>query len=230
MTAGDKPVALITGGTGGIGQEIAIQLIQEGLEVVLAARHQDAALHPTLQGQCQTLVMDVSDPVQVEQGFAALHQQYHRLDLLVNAAGGTHFKPIQRMKVADWDHAMTIHARGCFLCSQQAIKLMKRHKTGLIIHIASLAAKQPKPGFAAYGAAKAAVANLSHGLNAEVGRLGIRSMVINPSYVDTPLLGDHNYPPEQMIPPQVIANFVRAMWQMPRHVTLPELTLNTVEC
>ena len=223
-----QPIALITGGTGGIGQAIAKNLLEQGYQVLLAARRTHISLDDELQNRCHILEMDVTEVEQVTTAFHWVKEHYGRLDLLINAAGGTHFKLLQRMKVADWDQSFSLHAKGCFLCSQQAIKLMKPQGHGLIIHIASLAVKQPKPGFAAYGAAKAALANLSESLNAEVGRYGIRSIVINPSYVDTPLLGEHSYKPEELIPPGVIADFIQTICQLPHHVTLPELTLSTV--
>lgn len=227
-TVEDRPIALITGGTGGIGQAIAHHLNTYDFHVVIASRHSmadDAVAQTTSQWP---IVMDVTDPLQVEQGFRQVTDQFGRLDVLINGAGGTNFKPIVRMDSADWDAQFAVHTRGSFLCSQQALKLMKRRKSGLIIHISSLAAQMPKPGYAAYGAAKAALVNFSHHLNAEVGRHGIRSTVLCPSYVDTPLLGEHSLDPKTLIPPTVVAEAIGFLWQLPAHILLPELTFNTV--
>lgn len=220
------PVALITGGTGGMGQAIAHLLQAHGFQLILASRHPDSLTN------CDTpflpLQMDVSDPVQVEQGFNKVMHEYGQLDLLVNAAGTTRFSPMLRMQIDDWDAQFAVHARGSFLCSQQALKLMRKQKSGMMIQISSLAAKLPKAGFAAYGAAKAALVNLNLNINAEAGQYGIRSTVLCPSYVDTPMLSDAHLDPLQMIPATVIAESILFLWRLPSHVLIPELVLETI--
>lgn len=222
------PVALITGGTGGMGQSIADLLQAHDFQLILASRHPAALASATQDTPFLSLQMDVSDPAQVEQGFHKVMQEYGRLDLLVNAAGTTQFSPLLRMQVEDWDAQFAVHARGSFLCSQQALKLMRKQKSGMIIQISSLAAKLPKAGFAAYGAAKAALVNLNLNLNAEAGRYGVRSTVLCPSYVDTPMLSDAHLDPLQMIPTSVIAESVLFLWRLPAHVLIPELILETI--
>lgn len=222
------PVALITGGTGGMGQAIAQLLQAHDFQLILSSRNPDSLVAATSNPPFMPLKMDVTDAAQVEQGFRKIVDEYGRLDLLVNAAGVTQFSPLLRMQVEDWDAQFAVHARGSFLCSQQALKLMRKQKSGTIVHISSLAAKLSKAGFAAYGAAKAALVNLNLNLNAEAGRYGVRSTVLCPTYVDTPMLADANLDALQMIPPSVIAETILFLWHLPDYVLIPELVIDTV--
>lgn len=222
------PVALITGGTGGMGHAIAQLLQAHDFQLILASRNPDSLTASTSSTPFMPLRMDVTDATQVEQGFRKISDEYGRLDLLVNAAGTTQFSPLLRMQVEDWDAQFAVHARGSFLCSQQALKLMRKQKSGTIVHISSLAAKLSKAGFAAYGAAKAALVNLNLNLNAEAGRYGVRSTVLCPTYVDTPMLADANLDALQMIPSAVIAESILFLWRLPAHVLVPELVMDTI--
>ena len=145
----NRPTALITGGYGGIGSAIAHRLKQEGFAIALAGRSREKLDAATLSTDCLGLQMDVADSKQVEQGFAELLQKFERLDLLINAAGISKFSPLLRMKVEDWDVQFAVHMRGSFLCSQQALKIMRKQKSGAICNISSLGAKIPRVGFAA---------------------------------------------------------------------------------
>ena len=222
------PVGLITGGSGGIGQAIGHLLQVHGFQVILASRSQEKLSMATAGTDFMPLIMDVTDPVQVKKGFTEIMDKWGRLDLLVNAAGITKFAPLARMHVDDWDAQFAVHSRGSFLCAQQALKIMRKQKSGAIVNIASLGAKLPRVGFAAYGAAKAALVNLTLNLNQEGGAYGIRVTTICPTYVNTPMLVGADLAPQQMLSPEVVAEAILFLWRLPPNVLIQELVLETV--
>lgn len=224
----DAPVALITGGSGGIGRAVGEQLQQQGFQVALAGKSLKKLTEATVGTDFLPLTMDVTIAEQVEEGFKQIVQEWGRLDVLVNAAGTSSFSLLMRTKLADWEAQFAVHSRGSFLCSQQALKIMRKQKSGSIFNIASLGAKLPRPGFAAYGAAKAALVNLTLNINAEAGRYGVKATALCPTYVDTPLLAGAELSPEQMLPPEAIAQAILFLWQLPAQVLIQKLVIETV--
>lgn len=225
----NPPTALITGGSGTIGLAIAHQLKREGFAVALAGRSRESLDRATLDTNFLGLSMNVTDVNQVERSFAEFFQKFGRLDILINAAGISKFSPLLRMKVEDWDEQFAVHMRGSFLCSQQALKIMRKQKSGSIFNISSLGAKVPRAGFASYGAAKAGLVNLTLHINQEANQYGVRSTVLCPTYVDTPLLEGASLDPSQMLPPEAIAETILFLWNLPHNVLIQELVIETVK-
>ena len=118
--------------------------------------------------------------------------------------------------------------RGSFLCSQQGLKIMRKQKSGAICNISSLGAKIPRVGFAAYGAAKAGLVNLTLHINQEANQYGVRATSICPTYVDTPLLAGAALETQQMIAPEAIADAIVFLWRLPSNVLIQELVLETL--
>lgn len=229
MNSDNVPTALITGGSGGIGLAIAHCLKREGFAIALAGRSKERLEVATLDTNFLGLPMDVTDVNQVERGFAKFFQKFGRLDVLINAAGISKFSPLLRMKVEDWDAQFAVHMRGSFLCSQQALKIMRKQKSGSIFNISSLGAKVPRAGFAGYGAAKAGLVNLTLHINQEANHYGVKATALCPTYVDTPLLAGASLEPEQMISPEAIASAILFLWNLPPNVLIQELVLETVK-
>lgn len=220
--------ALIIGGSGGIGQATAYQLKQHNFQVVLAGRN-EAKLAKAAEGTDFYLqVIDVTNTEQIKAGFTVVQEKFGSLDLLVNAAGvRTRLMPLPRLQDADWDEQHAIHSRGCFLTSQQALKMMRKQKFGTVVNIASVAAKAPVvPGYAAYGAAKAAMVNLTMSLNKEGNPYGVRATALCPTYVDTPLWEGVDMANQQLLTPDVIAKTILFLWQLPQNVLIQELTVD----
>jgi NAD(P)-dependent dehydrogenase (short-subunit alcohol dehydrogenase family) len=162
------PVALITGAGSGIGQACAIALSKEGYAVVLAGRRPDALQETiTMAGPGADMLAvptDVADPGQVKALFAAAKANYGRLDLLFNNAGrGSPPGLLEDMEVDVWKSVVDTNLTGSFLCTQEAIKIMKDQnpRGGRIINNGSISAHAPRPNSVAYTSTKHAITGLT---------------------------------------------------------------------
>jgi NAD(P)-dependent dehydrogenase (short-subunit alcohol dehydrogenase family) len=162
-------VALVTGAGSGIGRAVAIRLASDGFAVALAGRRPDP-LAETRQrieaagGRALAAPTDVRDPESVRALFAAVEAAWGRLDLLFNNAGvGAPGEPIEDLTFADWQAVVDINLPGVFLCTQQAVALMKRQQPrgGRIINNGSISASAPRPHSAPYTATKHAITGLT---------------------------------------------------------------------
>lgn len=150
-------VAVVTGGSSGIGLATCESLRQDGFTLAVLARRGDKAARAA--GQGMGISTDISDPEQVKAAFAAVEHQLGPVDLLVNSAGtpgSTEPTRFHETSLEVWDRIMAVNLRGLYLCSQQALRSMIPRQSGHIITVASVAAVTPFPGRAAYAAAKSA--------------------------------------------------------------------------
>ncbi|MCC6889095.1 MAG: SDR family oxidoreductase [Hyphomicrobiales bacterium] len=162
-------VAVVTGAGTGIGKAVALALMTDGFAVVLAGRRHDklaetAAEGGTTGGQSLVVPTDVSDPQAVAALFAKTKAAFGRCDLLFNNAGiGAPAMPIEDLPYETWKKVVDINLTGMFLCTQEAIRLMKAQtpRGGRIINNGSISAHTPRPGAAAYTATKHAVTGLT---------------------------------------------------------------------
>ena len=164
-----EKIAVVTGAGSGIGREATLALLREGFCVVLAGRRKDA-LEETValaksHGQ-RTLVVptDIADPAAVKTLFAKTKETYGRLDLLFNnAGGGTPAVSIEEMPVEQWQRVVAVNLTGAFLCTQEAMKIMKDQtpRGGRIINNGSISAHVPRPHSAAYTSTKHAITGLT---------------------------------------------------------------------
>jgi len=157
-------VALVTGAGSGIGRAAAIALSRDGFALVLAGRRaapldETAAL---LAGEGLAVPTDVGDPASVAALFAAAKQHFGRLDLLFNNAGmGAPPVPLEDLSFAQWQAVIGANLTGAFLCTQEAIRLMKTNGGGRIINNGSISATTPRPNSAPYTATKHAITGLT---------------------------------------------------------------------
>jgi rhamnulose-1-phosphate aldolase/alcohol dehydrogenase len=184
-------IALVTGGAGGIGSAIAGRYLAEGACVVLADID-GAALDAAVAGlggaygkeNVRGALMDVTDEAAVARAFAEAALAFGGLDILVSNAGIAFAAPIEDTTLAAWDRTMDILAKGYFLVSREAFRLLKRQKTGgAIVFIASKNGLAASPNAAAYCTAKAAEIHLARALALEGAPEGIRVNVVNPDAV-----------------------------------------------
>jgi NAD(P)-dependent dehydrogenase (short-subunit alcohol dehydrogenase family) len=162
-----KKVALVTGAGSGIGRACALALLDAGYRVALAGRRL-AALQETaaLGSTADTLAVatDVADPDSVAALFAQVEARFGRLDLLFNNAGlGAPAVPMEELSFAQWKAVVDVNLTGAFLCTQHAMRLMKKQspRGGRIINNGSIAAHAPRPFSAPYTATKHAVTGLT---------------------------------------------------------------------
>lgn len=162
-------VALVTGAGSGIGRAIAIQLASDGYSIVLAGRRREpleetAKLAQAETGRVLVYPSDVGNPQDVTALFEATEKQFGRLDLLFNNAGiFTPAASIEDVSIEHWQAAINVNLTGAFLCTQQAIRLMKRQQPrgGRIINNGSISSHVPRPRSATYTATKHAITGLT---------------------------------------------------------------------
>ncbi len=184
-------IALVTGGANGIGRATAARLLAEGAAVVLAdidvaALGETKAAFAKVYGKdsVRGVVMDVTDEQAVEHAFADAVTEYGGLDILVSNAGISSAAPIEDTTLAMWNRNMDILAKGYFLVSREAFRLMKRQGLGgSIVFVASKNGLSASVNASAYSTAKAAEIHLARGLALEGAPLGVRANVVNPDAV-----------------------------------------------
>jgi 3-oxoacyl-[acyl-carrier protein] reductase len=184
-------VALVTGGSQGIGEAISKALAAAGAHVVVAARKEDraAAVAQSIAasgGRAEALRLDVADAGSVSPAFKAIVETHGKLDILVNNAGITDDGLILRMSKESWDKVLATDLTGVFLCSQEAAKVMlKKRVAGRIVNITSVVGLMGNPGQTNYAAAKAGVVGFTKALAREIGSRGITVNAVAPGYVAT---------------------------------------------
>src|SRR5579864_1555732 len=161
-----QKIALVTGAGTGVGRAVSLALLREGYAVVLAGRRREKLDEVAREANGPTLVVpaDVADPASIKALFAKTKETYGRLDLLFNNAGiGTPATSIEDMPFDKWQAVVATNFTGVFLCTQEAIKIMKAQnpRGGRIINNGSISAHTPRPGAAAYTATKHAVTGLT---------------------------------------------------------------------
>jgi NAD(P)-dependent dehydrogenase (short-subunit alcohol dehydrogenase family) len=168
-------VAIVTGAGSGIGRAVALALAADGWAVALAGRTA-AALEDTagrgdgLAGQLRAVPTDVIDEASVRALFAATRQAFGRLDLLFNNAGRNQPEaPIDDLPLEQWRAVLDVNLTGTFLCTREALRLMKAQspRGGRIINNGSIAAHVPRPLAAAYSASKHGVTGLTKATSLE---------------------------------------------------------------
>ena len=164
-----RKIAIVTGAGSGIGKCVAVALAKEGYSVVLAGRRKEALEATALearQSNSQTLVVpaDVSDPASVRELFAKTKDAFGRLDLLFNNAGVSgRAIPLEDLTYEQWKSVVDTNLTGTFLCTQEAIKIMKSQEPrgGRIINNGSISAHSPRPNSAPYAASKHGITGLT---------------------------------------------------------------------
>ena len=162
-------IALVTGAGTGIGKAVALALMRDGYAVTLAGRRQDkldetAAAGQAFGGHSLAVATDVSDPNSVKAVFAKTREAFGRLDVLFNNAGiGAPAMPLEELPLETWKKVVDINLTGLFLCTQEAIRIMKSQtpRGGRIINNGSISAHTPRPHAVAYTATKHAVTGLT---------------------------------------------------------------------
>ena len=161
-----QKIALVTGAGTGVGRAVALALVHEGFTVALAGRRKDKldAVAGEARGPTLTVPSDVSDPASIHALFAKIKETYGRLDLLFNNAGiGAPAVPLEDLPLDKWQAVVATNLTGLFLCTQEAIRIMKAQspRGGRIINNGSISAHTPRPLSAAYTATKHAVTGLT---------------------------------------------------------------------
>jgi 3-oxoacyl-[acyl-carrier protein] reductase len=184
----DGRVAVVTGGTKGIGRAIVEALMERGARVAFGARTAEDVerAKDELGDGVRGVVCDVRDADACDALVRTALDAFGGLDILVNNAGVGVFKPVSELSVEEWDRVIRTNVDGVFYCTRAAIPALKERGGGWIINIGSLAGKNAFPGGAAYNASKFGLIGFSEALMQEVRHDGIRVSYIMPGSVATP--------------------------------------------
>ena len=184
-------VAIITGGTQGIGYVIAETFLKQGAVVAITGRDQAkteaaaAKLAQATGGTCLGYKSDVSKSADVDALFEAVMASQKKVDILVNNAGITRDNLIMRMSESDFDEVIATNLKGAFLCCKAATRPMLKAKGGAMINITSIVGLAGNPGQANYAAAKAGMVGLSKSLAKELSSRSIRVNAVAPGFIRT---------------------------------------------
>ncbi len=207
-------VAIVTGGTRGIGFAIAATLSEMGASVVITGRDEKhvravAGRLCANERKCEGIPCDVTDLASVTVLGKRLHETYGRVDILVNNAGiGGPASLLHELDPAQWDTIFDTNVRGVFYVMRAVVPLMIAAGSGHIINISSLAGKNPLPRGAAYSASKWALNGLSYSVAEELRPHNIRVSVVCPGSVDTEFSPHAGKSPERMLKPEDVAHVV----------------------
>ncbi|ASN60030.1 3-oxoacyl-[acyl-carrier-protein] reductase [Latilactobacillus curvatus] len=185
----DQKVAVITGGSRGIGRAIALRFAQAGYQLVLNAR---SALSADLMAAIEDYDVqyafvqgDITDPETATQIVTTTFERFGQLDVLVNNAGITNDKLVMAMSVADFQAVIDVNLVGTFRVTQVAFKKMLRQRSGCIINLSSVIGQHGNVGQANYAASKAGVIGLTQSLAKEGALRGVRCNAIAPGMITT---------------------------------------------
>lgn len=189
-------VALVTGGSRGIGRAIALALATEGAKVAVNYASSSTAADRVVAeitaagGDAIALQADVSNGDQVENLVKTITEKWGKIDILVNNAGITRDTLMLRMKPEDWQAVINLNLTGVFLCIKAVSKMMLKQRSGRIINIASVAGQMGNPGQANYSAAKAGVIGLTKTLAKEFASRGVLVNAVAPGFIATDMTKD----------------------------------------
>jgi NAD(P)-dependent dehydrogenase (short-subunit alcohol dehydrogenase family) len=224
----DGKVAIVTGGSRGIGKAIAKGLAAEGAKIVIAARsaeklgqvaHEIADLGATVV----PIPTDVTNEEQVESLFKRTLDVFRRLDILVNNSGAFDGGALDELSTEAWDKVIAVNLRGPFLCTRAAMRIMKPQGGGRILNIGSISAQRPRFNSAAYTSSKFGLWGLTNVTALEGREFGISACCLHPGNV--PLEDDAaqaRRSNEPMMAAEELAEVAVMMVSQPPHVNVLE--------
>jgi NADP-dependent 3-hydroxy acid dehydrogenase YdfG len=189
----DAKVVAITGASSGIGEAVALACAAAGATVSLAARrsHRLDALVERIEGEggkAVAMVADVSEEEQAQRFVAGTHEEFGRLDVLVNNAGVMLLGPVVGAPTEEWRRMIAVNVFGVLYCTHAALPLMLEQKSGHIVNISSVAGRVASAGAGVYNLTKFGVGAFSESLRQEVTAAGVRVTLIEPGAVATELV------------------------------------------
>jgi 3-oxoacyl-[acyl-carrier protein] reductase len=203
-------IALVTGGSRGIGRATVLTLGRLGAHVVINYRNNQAAAEETLaaltadgQGRGELCRFDIADENQIEAAIKIIVDRHHKIDILVNNAGVTVDNLLIRMKPDDWDQVVGINLKGTILCTKAVTRVMLRQRYGRIIHLSSVVGQTGNAGQSIYAATKAGILGFTKAVAREVASRGITVNAVAPGFIETEMTAQ--------LPAKLQEEFLRAI-------------------
>lgn len=187
----DGEIALVTGGSRGIGRAIALRLAEEGAKVAInyagnqTAAEEVKAIIEQHGGTAMIVQTDVSDSAAAAEMVARVHEELGGLDILVNNAGITRDTLLVRMKDEDFDAVINTNLKGIYACTKAAAKFMTKQRSGRIVNLSSVVGEIGNIGQTNYAAAKAGVIGFSKAAAKEFAARHVTVNVVAPGFIDT---------------------------------------------
>lgn len=229
VAAGEPQVALVVGGSRGIGRAAALALAGRGLRVAVAARgrrdvgHVVRSLHAT-GTQALGLLVDATEEERVQQAVATVCSEWGRLDVLVHCAGTYPQVPLAACTLDQWESVLRSNLTSAFLCARAAVPVMRDGGGGTIVLLGSahVTRRRARPDREAYYASKGGVAGLASALRASYEGDGLRIVVVHPSWtVDT----DEPEHPDLQLPAAHVGEVIASTACLPSSVSLGDLVV-----
>ena len=210
-------IAVVTGGTRGIGRAVVEQLLDAGVSVAICGRSQES-LDRTLRelegrGRVVGAVADVANSADVSRFFEFVDAQFGGLDFLINNAGVGVFRSVGELTIDDWHRVIDTNLSGVFYCSSAALSRFKARGGGYVINISSLAGRNSFAGGAAYNASKFGLNGFSEALMLDHRNDGVKVSYIMPGSVSTDF--GASGPADWKIAPEDIADIVMMLLKTP---------------
>ncbi|MGC5330294.1 3-oxoacyl-ACP reductase FabG [Micromonospora sp. DT62] len=194
MSAGGRPVALVTGGSRGIGRAVVLRLVRDGYDVAMCYQSsKDAADEVVAEaardgGRVLALAVDVADPAAVRSFVSTTERELGDPEAVVTVAGIIRDRPLALMADADWRAVMEVNLDGTYHVCRAVVRRMMRRRRGSIVTVSSVSGVAGNAMQTNYSASKAGIIGFTKALAKEVGRYDIRANVVAPGYVDTDMI------------------------------------------
>ena len=226
--------AIVTGGSSGIGLEIARMLLAEGYGVTVAARRPEKLEQAVadLSGdgrEIASVAGSMAEETVIREVVATHRERFGRLDVLVNNAGVGTGAPVGEIQTKHLDMQLAVNLRAVVIFYRECVELLRaaasEHQAALVVNTASISGKVGEAWLSVYSATKAGVIGFTEAMNKELGQEGIKSCALCPAFVDTPMTDfiKENVAAQDMIRPQDIAEVVRTLLRVSPACVIPEI-------
>ncbi len=205
----DGKIALVTGGSRGIGKAVVLALARMGAKVLINYRENREAAEETqgqlagIGGEGEICAFDVSSEAQVEEAVKKIVDRHKKIDILVNNAGVTSDNLLVRLKSEDWDRVIGVNLRGTAHCTKAVCRGMIRERYGRIVNLTSVVGQTGNAGQSAYAATKAGIIGFTKAMARELASRGVTVNAVAPGFIETEMTAK--------LPPKLQEEFLRSI-------------------